>query len=417
MRTNLKPVEDAADQELNVESEGWDLEFRRPSNIRLFSHAFEWAGYSNYTKAVPKYQQFMSQTNKFTYYFTHQDGGRVYCSGFNEEGFLVTNRGIQDLSTGDTVQLDNIGAPDVSLQPESKQDVATTEVTGIVEIATCEEAEKAIDGDVVGKNDNGATRVVDVDCLGKIKDAIIDQVEQDIKVLPDELSVIFVRQNVERENGAELATVVPDDVTRAFNDKGYKPGTPAAVAFRSLKQAFDFINGRSPVGEDKLTCYILGEVTNDSDAEGGIKVLANKRTIIRGYDTNRTGNKCVIGGRVNHGANNLELQIIDCTLSVGTKDNYIDQTYCVESRGLKLYVRNAGLHVFSTGRSAQPISQYYAPENAVCEMVFRSDFVTEIFLEGMANGPAQTTTPPTHWFSGTSQSVAARLERTTNSTP
>ena len=195
---NLQPVEDASDQELNVRSENWQLEFRRPSNIRLFSHAFEWAGYSNYTKAVPKYQQFMSQTNKFTYYFTHQDGGRVYCSGFNEEGFLVTNRGIQDLSTGDTVQLDSIGAPDVSLQPESGEDDATETVKGIVEIASEQECIDSINGENLDPSDTGATRVVDVEDLEKIKDVIVSNVEQEIKVLPDESSVLFVHKDVVR---------------------------------------------------------------------------------------------------------------------------------------------------------------------------------------------------------------------------
>ena len=87
----------------------WSIEFRRPSNIRLFGHAYEWAGYLNYSKSLPKYQRDLGTANKFTYYFTNQDAGRVYGSGFNEEGFLVTPQGIQDLSTGETSSFDSLG--------------------------------------------------------------------------------------------------------------------------------------------------------------------------------------------------------------------------------------------------------------------------------------------------------------------
>jgi hypothetical protein len=87
----------------------WPIEFRRPSNIRLFGHAYEWAGTLNYTKALPFYQKELGTINKFTYYFTHQNGGRVYASGFNEEGFLVSNSGLEDLATGASFSVDQLG--------------------------------------------------------------------------------------------------------------------------------------------------------------------------------------------------------------------------------------------------------------------------------------------------------------------
>jgi len=88
----------------------WGVELRRPTNIRLFGHAFEWAGFGNYTKGIPKYQKEITASNVFTYFFTNDIGGRVYASGFNEEGFIVTPRGLIDLSTGDEVAFDAIGA-------------------------------------------------------------------------------------------------------------------------------------------------------------------------------------------------------------------------------------------------------------------------------------------------------------------
>ncbi len=95
--------------------DNWPIEFRRPSNIRLFGHAWEWSGYLNYTKALPEYQQELSALNKFSYYFTNKDGGRVYGSGFNEEGYLVTPQGIQDLATGNAITFESLGDSDVAI--------------------------------------------------------------------------------------------------------------------------------------------------------------------------------------------------------------------------------------------------------------------------------------------------------------
>ena len=92
--------------------DNWEIEFRRPSNIRLFGQAFEWTGQLNYTKALPQYQRDLSASNKFTYFFTNNIGGRVYVSGFNEEGFGVSAAGLTDLQTGETLSPDSIGSDD-----------------------------------------------------------------------------------------------------------------------------------------------------------------------------------------------------------------------------------------------------------------------------------------------------------------
>lgn len=96
----------------DVSSNNWNVDFRRPTNIRLFGHAYEWAGYNNYSKALPQYQGELSANNKFTFYFTNQDGGKVYASGFNEEGLAVTPRGLEDVTTGQVLGLEEIGNPD-----------------------------------------------------------------------------------------------------------------------------------------------------------------------------------------------------------------------------------------------------------------------------------------------------------------
>ena len=93
----------------------WSIEFRRPSNIRLFGHAWEWSGFLNYTKSIPSYQKELSPSNKFTYYLTNRDGGRVYGSGFNEEGYVVTPQGLQDITTGDQIAVENIADTNVPI--------------------------------------------------------------------------------------------------------------------------------------------------------------------------------------------------------------------------------------------------------------------------------------------------------------
>ncbi len=96
----------------DVSGNNWNVDFRRPTNIRLFGHAYEWAGYNNYSKALPQYQGELTSNNKFTFYFTNQDGGKVYASGFNEEGAAVTPRGLEDITTGQVLGFEELGNPD-----------------------------------------------------------------------------------------------------------------------------------------------------------------------------------------------------------------------------------------------------------------------------------------------------------------
>ena len=91
----------------------WAVEFRRPSTIRLYNHQWEWAGFGNYSKAMPAVQQDMSEFNKFTYYFTNAAGGRVTPKGSNEDGFEVTPKGLEDIATGATVSPEALGGQSI----------------------------------------------------------------------------------------------------------------------------------------------------------------------------------------------------------------------------------------------------------------------------------------------------------------
>lgn len=88
----------------------WAVEFRRPSTIRLYNHQWEWAGFGNYSKAMPAVQGDMSEFNKFTYYFTSAAGGRVTPKGSNEDGFEVTPKGLEDIATGATISSESFGS-------------------------------------------------------------------------------------------------------------------------------------------------------------------------------------------------------------------------------------------------------------------------------------------------------------------
>ena len=107
----------------------WGVNFRRPSSIRLFGHAYEWSGYLNYSKALPQYQGELSPANKFTYYGTNEDGGRAYFSGFNEEGFTVSPRGVEDTQTGEILGLEEIGTADREIDiPTTFTELEVTEL-------------------------------------------------------------------------------------------------------------------------------------------------------------------------------------------------------------------------------------------------------------------------------------------------
>ena len=104
----------------------------------MYGHAFEWAGFGNYTKGLPQYQGGMLASNKFTYYGTSELGGRVYFTGFNEEGFSVSPRGVEDIQTGEVLAVEEINAPDQTLDIPTNFDAITvgTIDAGTINVST-----------------------------------------------------------------------------------------------------------------------------------------------------------------------------------------------------------------------------------------------------------------------------------------
>ena len=107
----------------------WAVNFRRPSILRMFGHAWEWAGYLNYTKALPPYQGELSAQNQFNYYFTNELGGKAYATGYNQEGYLITPAGITDLTTNTTTGVANLGSPNQGEFPNSFDSLTVNNLT------------------------------------------------------------------------------------------------------------------------------------------------------------------------------------------------------------------------------------------------------------------------------------------------
>ena len=98
LSTSLVPTT-AANRDVTISTS--DLGFYRPTNIAPLTTLGSGAALELH-QGMPQYQGNLSDTNRFTYFFTNEAGGRVYPSGFNEEGYQVTASGLVDIETGDT---------------------------------------------------------------------------------------------------------------------------------------------------------------------------------------------------------------------------------------------------------------------------------------------------------------------------
>ena len=223
--------------------------FHRPSNVRMFNHAWEWAGYLNYTKALPEYQQQISPVNKWTYYFTNKNGGKCYVSGFNEEGYQVTVKGLVDLATGDEIAAINLGTPEQDIEGEEPLRAALTirddsvrrrqeDAEGIVHIARIEEAvtDPKKKPDIDGKSYiEYYNNVLDTNGLGVLKKPWLDQYVIDknfVQAPPAGISavVIHVVPNQPLIGGASVPFGYPVDQYTEFDAKKWAAyGSPKTL--------------------------------------------------------------------------------------------------------------------------------------------------------------------------------------------
>ena len=133
----------------------WAIEFRRPSMLRLYGHAWEWAGFLNYSKAVPAAQQDLGAQNAFTYYFTSENGGRVVPQGSNENGFNITPRGLEDIETGSTLTVSSIGTSSIELaEKTSFENLEVTDTMTVENLVVNGKIEKGLPDIEAAKTDS-----------------------------------------------------------------------------------------------------------------------------------------------------------------------------------------------------------------------------------------------------------------------
>jgi hypothetical protein len=74
----------------------WGIEFNRPSSIRSGNHTWEWSGYLNYAKGLPRYQTSqLSVRERFDAMFTSMWGGIVSATGTDDrDEFVITGKAV-----------------------------------------------------------------------------------------------------------------------------------------------------------------------------------------------------------------------------------------------------------------------------------------------------------------------------------
>ena len=95
----------------------WPIEFNRPSTIRCGNHTWEWCGYLNYAKGLPKYQQSqLSLRQRFDFISNEIWGGVVYANGNAERGeFVLTGKTVAG-GTGVTILTTDDPSPQFNTQ-------------------------------------------------------------------------------------------------------------------------------------------------------------------------------------------------------------------------------------------------------------------------------------------------------------
>ena len=228
----------------------WAVEFRRPSTIRLYNHQWEWAGFGNYSKAMPAVQGDMSEFNKFTYYFTSAAGGRVTPKGSNEDGFEVTPKGLEDIATGATIgaeSLDGQGIDEAQrtdfpngIQVGGTASLADVEISGTTDFSFGSQAKTTR---------AGATRLASIAQLTATGgSAAVASTDASLEASPDAVTVAGLNRwrQAQRLVSADTATVTifvnwtaaDRNLDAMFN----APPTSAGAAIPTLARASEYAN-------------------------------------------------------------------------------------------------------------------------------------------------------------------------------
>ena len=268
--SNLLKLKDEENRDTNVNGESYRFELRRPTNIRLFGQAWEWAGYLNYTKALPDYQQTLSPENKFTYYFTNQEGGKVFCNGFNEEGLQVSPRGLEDITTGEVLSADNLSSPD--------REINTLTELNDVKISNLEVISYKPSTKKASKQEYGIARLYD-------PDSPADREGADTDVITFKEAEGRYTKAQARELPFQILHVIPDGVTPITGVDSIPYGFPTEpdalqyalgdLFFRSITEAFKEAAKIFVPSGSSILISVHGTRTGNGRVEDGPLQLAN----------------------------------------------------------------------------------------------------------------------------------------------
>ena len=187
----------------------WAVEWRRPSTLWMGGHRWFTSGAGNYSKAVPKALQDMGVLNRFTYLFTAQAGGRVIPQGSQEDGLLVSPRGLEDVATGVTQVVENLGSADINTSQSDER--AEVSITSLLDLNSA-----LIQGNPVWANGvlpdssettQGAVRLATVpETLGSQADSLAISPKTLFAVLGDAIkSVVNLRISLSSSNSVPSA--------------------------------------------------------------------------------------------------------------------------------------------------------------------------------------------------------------------
>lgn len=145
----------------------WPLEFNRPSIVRSYGLAYEWVGYQNYTKSLPKYQVTkLTDQQTIDVLAVNLYGGRCYNQGTTEEGLVVTPYTIQDLGTGRGYNTETAGLGGLSGDIDFPTTYQTLDVTSNLSVG----GTLTVQGSITGTGADATTAKKGIGEIASISD-------------------------------------------------------------------------------------------------------------------------------------------------------------------------------------------------------------------------------------------------------
>lgn len=247
-------------------SANWAVEMRRPSTLWMGAHRWFNSGAGNYSKAVPKAAQDMSARNRFTYLFTSQSGGRVIPQGSQEDGLLVSPRGLEDVTTGQMLTVENIGSNDLNTSVSDQKDVLT--ITQQLTVAGTAIFNGPVEYNDVAAGQTtrlGPLRLAQLAELQKV-DSAASVATNDAAINGDLAAVNLPGLNAWRQaqklvtasTGEVIVYVISTASDRNLASMLATPPTSAATAIPSLARAAEYLN----------------QVLGDSQQTGVVRIAA-----------------------------------------------------------------------------------------------------------------------------------------------